>query len=269
MRLIRMVGACLVAALALSVAAVASASAALPELGRCVAVTPGTGEFKGEHCNLPLPGTGNHDWLPGPGAKNKFEGTGPGTTLATPKLKVVCSASLIQGGEYTGAKTATGTLLLKGCINAASHKTCQSNPVKPGEIETSMPVEAELGFIKAGEKAQVGLDLKKGSNAPSFDTFNCGNPNTVPPENELLSTVEGSVIGRILPVNHMVSEFKLTFKALGGKQVPEKFETGAKDVLTEEITIGATKTTEEAALSLAPKEALILVNEEALEIKSF
>lgn len=131
MRTIRTAGLALVAALALGAVASTGASAAVPELGRCVpAETPHTGEYKGRSCIAPAEGKGRYNFIPGPGAKPKFEGTSSDApVLEMPNLTISCSAATFNG-EYTGAKTASVTVDLIGCVNLATLKKCQSNPLK-------------------------------------------------------------------------------------------------------------------------------------------
>jgi hypothetical protein len=253
-----MVGSGVVAVLALCALASASASAAPPELGRCVlAETPKTGEYKNARCTAPsLAGKGNYNFLPGPGEKPKFEGTGSEPRLEMPGLAINCAASTFNG-EYTGAKTASVTVDMIGCVDGATSQKCQSNPLKEGEIETPVPLEGELGFIKWGAGIGVGLDLTR---SPALVTFECGKP----PEATITGVVEGSVIGHLAPTNLMSEEFKLRYRTAGGKQVPEQFEGGTKDTLSVKLTSGLTTTTEEAVF----KEKLVeILNEEPLEIK--
>jgi hypothetical protein len=257
MRRIGMMAACFAAILAASAAVVASASAAFPELGRCVEVAPGTGQYKGKGCLTKAPGKGNHEWLPGPGAKPKFDGSGGEAKLEGPNLKILCSPNTYQG-EYTGPNTLSVTVNFIGCTNIATNQTCQTNPVKPSEIETQGPLEGELGFIRSGSKPVVGLDIKR---APTLVVFECGKA----PEAVLHVSLEGSVIGRIRPVNRMLEETKLGYKASALKQVPEAFEGGVKDTLTAKLIEGVTTTTEELVLVNPLVE---IVNEEPLEIKT-
>jgi hypothetical protein len=251
MKRIGMMG-CMLAVIAVSAVVAATASAALPELGRCVKVAPKTGEYTGASCVNA--GKGAWDWLPGPGALKKFTGTGEATTLETVgKVKIECTASSFAG-EYTGAKTATVTITFVGCTNSVTKKLCGST-VKEGEFETQ-PLEGEIGFIKDVTPIVAGLDLKK---APLVATFECGKL----PEAVTLGTLEGSVIGALKRFNRMVEEQSLTYKALGGKQVPEQFEGGTKDTLTMKLVTGLTTTTEEAGL----KAKVEIANEEPMEIK--
>jgi hypothetical protein len=250
--------ACLAAVLAASMAVVASASAAFPEFGRCVEVAPGTGEYKNSGCTFKAaPGKGNHNWLPGPGANKKFEGSGGEAKLEGPNLKILCSPSTFDG-EYTGTNTASITVNLIGCTDQATNQTCQSNPLKTSEIETPGPLEGELGFIVAGSRPSVGLDLKR---SPLLVAFDCGQL----PETVIHATLEGSVIGRLTPINHMVGESKLRYKTSGTKQIPEAFEGGEKDTLSVKLIEGVTTTTEEVSLKIKLVE---IVNEEAIEVKT-
>src|ERR1700704_741739 len=105
MKLSRMLGACVMAVMALGAVFAAGASASLPELGRCVAVPRGSGEYIGRNCNHKSPtGKGEYNFLPG-AVKNKFEGSTPTVVnLETASLKVQCAAATFNG-EYTGPKT--------------------------------------------------------------------------------------------------------------------------------------------------------------------
>ena len=227
-------------------------------------VKKGTGQYKGAQCLAPAGGKGTYNWLPGPGGKRKFAGSiGPVALATVGGFKVKCSSGDFTG-EYTGTKTASVTLALVGCLNGATLQKCQTTPIKEAEIETQ-PIEAELGFIKGGERPKVGLDLKP---APPI-AFDCG---TFGEETHTLVSVEGSVIGTIQPPNSMRATFKVIYTASKGKQVPERFEGGVKDTLTLQRTVGATTTTEQAGLTIIGIEEipkpLIVENEEPIEIKA-
>jgi hypothetical protein len=260
MRLIKSAGVALFAVLALGAFASVAASAAVPEFGRCVpATTPKTGEYAGAHCTKPAGGKGNYNFIAGPGAKPKFEGTSSeGPILEMPNLKISCSAETYNG-EYTGAKTASVTVDLIGCINAANHKKCQTNLAKEGEIEPPGALEGEIGFVNINGRQNVGIDLKR---SPLIAAFTCGET-TQPPE--LTGTIEGSVIGQLSPLNVMREESRLRYRTAGGKQIPEAFEGGSNDTLTVKLLSGLTTTTEAAALKVKLIEVL---NEEPIEIKA-
>jgi len=258
MRTIKTAGAALVALLALGLAAT-GASAALPEWGRCVpAESAETAEYSGKKCVTPGEGKGKYNFVPEPGPKPKFEGTSTeGVLLKTANLTISCSAATFNG-EYTGPKTASVTVDLIGCLNGNAKK-CQSNPLKEGEIEPPGPLEGEIGFININGFKVVGLDLKR---SPAITTFTCGEPLEVPETN---GTIEGSVIGKIGPLNSMRPELKLVYKTAGNKQIPEAFEGGEKDTLSIKLVSGLTTVTEEAALKIKLVE---IVNEEPMEIKA-
>ncbi len=74
MRRLRMLSVCLIAAFFVGAVASATASAEAPEFGRCVkkAKAEGTG-FEDSGCVTEASGSGaKFEWVPGPGAKNKF-----------------------------------------------------------------------------------------------------------------------------------------------------------------------------------------------------
>jgi hypothetical protein len=258
MRLIRTLGLALVATALLAAVATASASAAAPEFGKCVPAVGKTGEYIGSHCTAPAGGKGKYNWVAGPGAKPKFEGTSETVPIIeSAGLKISCSVATFNG-EYTGAKTASVTVDFIGCLNVATNKKCQTNPAKEGEIEPPGSLEGEIGLININGLKKVGLDLKR---SPTIAGFSCGEPLELP---EVTGTLEGSVIGQISPLNTAREEFKLKYAATGLNQVPESFEGGGKDTLTEKLVSGLTTTEGPAVL----KDKLIpIANEEPIEIK--
>jgi len=255
MRAIRTTGACLVAGLALSAGFAVTAQAALPEFGRCVQVAPKTGEYSGKNCLSPAPGKGKFNFVPGPGAKPKFTGSGSGVVFETVGGKTIACGGSEENGEYTGPKTLKESINYVGCETGAE-VTCQSNPLKAGEIENPS-LEGEIGFIRGPEKPIVGLDLKGTSN---YLTFSCGTP----PEAVTAVTIEGSVIAPIKPIDRMVEEFTRKYKQVHGKQVPEMFAAGPKDTLTTNFISGPEKTTEQTGLASFVE----MTNEEPIEIKA-
>src|SRR5438552_4217893 len=74
MRRTKVIGWGLALACACALVTAASASAELPELGRCVKVSGNTGAYTRANC-LPKSKThtGEYEFLPGPGANNKFQ----------------------------------------------------------------------------------------------------------------------------------------------------------------------------------------------------
>jgi hypothetical protein len=268
MRQIKVVMGVLAATLAVGAFAAASASAAVPEVGRCTKTASKTGAYKYKACVIPSPShTGAFEWEPGPGAAPKFAGLIGLVTLETVgKVKLQCGSGQFTG-EWTGPKTASVNLLFGGCLDAAG-KSCQTSPTGQAEIKSEQPVEGELGFIEGGERPKVGLDLKPKAPSTVLLAFTCGGP----PETGVGEpwTVEGSVIGQIKPTNNMVAAFKLIYKAVAGTQNPEQFESGTKDTLITNRIVGiAPPITEQAGLTLRDETQVIVIEgEEPLEIKS-
>src|SRR2546426_1247576 len=105
MRRTKVIGWGLALACACGLMSAASASAELPELGRCVKVV-GTGAYTRANC-LPFSKThtGEYEWLPGPGASPAFKARLSNTKLETVNGKKIVCTFLFIDGEFTGAKT--------------------------------------------------------------------------------------------------------------------------------------------------------------------
>jgi alpha-tubulin suppressor-like RCC1 family protein len=240
----------------------------LPEVGRCVKVTTKKGAYKYGNCIVSAPGhKGSFEWMPGPGPQPKFE-----AEIGTPKLetvgkkKVGCTAGFLQG-EWTGAKTATITLIeLSGCGTATTK--CATS-IAGSSIKNQNPLEGALGLIVGGEKPLVGLDIKPKSPSTEVLSFICGQP-TVEPPGEAWS-IEGSVIGSIKPPDSMHTEFQLLYAASGGLQSYERFEGGLKDtLLVTRVIEGEPARGEQAGLTLkgSEKSFIVLTGEEPVEFKA-
>ena len=77
--------------------------------------------------------------------------------------------------------------------------------------------------------------------------------------------VEGAVIGRVTPLDQMASALELRYRQSGGKQIPELFEGGPREILTLTATgLSGAKTAEQAGL----KAKGTRTNEVPLEIKA-
>jgi hypothetical protein len=250
MRNIRFAGA-LAAALAIgALAAMApSAGAAVPEFGRCVKVEGKSGKYAGSTCIKQAAKGGSYEWTPLTSEdRYTFAGSGGGATLtAAGHLPISCTSTNISG-EYTGAKTATIKLELQACLNAEG-KDCTSltNPQTKSLIET-LPLEAELGFIKNEEVGtrhvvQTGLDIKPKSPLTDLVIYECGNPLET-------SRREGSVIGKLTPFDKMTTVSDLAVTARKGVQIPEMFEGGPKDTLSTTIMSGVSSETLATTLNI-------------------
>ena len=233
MKTIRLVTMAVLAVVTTGAVGAASASAfEPPELGRCVKVAAGTGNFTSATCvKKELAGKfGSYEWNPG-AAKPKFTTTGGvGTLTALSGVTVVCKTEA-SGGEFNTPQTVTGvTVRFTGCESAGFK--CATAGAKEGEIVTN-PLEGRLGIINKGKK-QIGEGLfPTAADGGLYVTFNCGVA--------LHITVGGSVINPITPIDKMigpgltVTHETLKYKATAGKQIPEKFETGLTDILITEI----------------------------------
>ena len=274
MRGIRIAAVCLLAAAAAGAIATTSASAALPELGRCKNVGTG-GAYSSNGCIKVAPThNGRFEWSPGPGDKPKFEAPviGEVALVTVGGVKIGCGPSEIVG-EWLDGKKASVNIAFHGCLETTTKKTCTTpeiGPQKESEIKTLEPLEGEIGFIsgKGGEKPKVGIDLKSKSSMPML-TFTCGGPPAEPNGEPVSWTVEGSVIGELKPIDAMKTEGKAIFRAVAGKQVPEKFEEGVTDVPIAKYGTPTPSTTEEAGLTLREERMTIVTeSEEPLEIKA-
>jgi len=260
MEQIKSLGRWTLAALVLVVIAVPAASAALPEVGRCVKVAKGTGAYKGGACvTHATGGGGSYEWMPVTGTeKQAFAGSGSSPIITTAGHTTLTCVTGNYSGEWTGPKNASVQIELQGCTNSAS-QGCQTTPVQPTEIRGV--VEAEIGFIKSEAPGiSVGFDLKPQPPSTALATYECGNLGE-------LNRIEGSVIAKILPINRMTTSTSLTYKVskATGQQVPESFEGGPKDTLSTTFMNGVESSTGESALKMFD---YVGTNTNPLEIKA-
>jgi len=261
MEQIKSLGGWLLAALVLAAITVPAASAALPEVGRCVKVAKGTGAYKGGACvTHATGGGGSYEFVPVTATeKQEFNGSGSSPIITTVgHTTITCVTGNLKKGEWTGPKNATVELELQGCTNSAS-QGCQTTPVQPTEIRGI--VEAEIGFIKSTAPGiSVGFDLKPQPPLTSLVTYECGNLGE-------LNRLEGSVIAKALPLNKMATTTSLTYKVskATGQQVPEMFEGGVKDTLSTTFMSGVESSTGESTLKLTE---YVGTNTNPLEIKA-
>jgi len=136
MKLIRIVGLCLVAVFAMSAVVAASASAALPEFS-------------------------------GPFPKPFKSKSGAVLIETASRVKARCKAGT-NVGEVTGPKTDVVTLRLTGC--EADGFKCSTKGATEGEIVSS-PLSSTLGYINKAKK-EVGIALESATGAAA--EFTCG-----------------------------------------------------------------------------------------------
>jgi alpha-tubulin suppressor-like RCC1 family protein len=212
----------------------------LPEVGRCVKVAVGTGKYSGAAC-LTLATKTNakkYEWMPvGVTEKPAFLGSGLETTLTTAGHSTIKCLAANFSGEWTGPKTASVNVEFQACTSSTGAQ-CQTvtNPNNKSEILLK-GVLGELGFIRYEEVegkviSVVGLDLKPQPPMTSLATYECTGSSQA-------GHIEGSVIGKITPINKMTTEQKLLYYATkAGEQRPEAFQGAPKDTLITSFTEG-------------------------------
>jgi len=276
MRRIRIVGLCLVSVFAIGAVTATGASAfgEPPEVGRCLKKTGGA--WKDGGCKTASkPGEEKFEWYPAykaaqngetklaeklkftskskPETSIQLETTGagnPGKVKSVVKCKEQTST-----GEVTGPKTNKATnVVFTGC--ESSGLKCKSS--KGGEVEGEIKVnnlDGNLGIEKTGEtKAK---DKVANRYVPTggghFVDFACGG---------IAVEVRGAVLNPVT-ANAMKLTATVKFVAKGGKQKPEKFVGGVKEVLESKFS-NVPGEFEQSGQTLTT----IQTNEEKLEINT-
>jgi alpha-tubulin suppressor-like RCC1 family protein len=216
--------------------------AGLPEAGRCVKVAPGTGKYSSGSCLTPAKreSAKKYEWMPASVTEQLgFSGSGVETTLTTAGHSTIKCIGAALSGEWTGPRTASVTAEFHGCTNASGAQ-CQTvpNPTKTKSLMTFFGVLGELGYIKYEEvegklRIAVGLDLKPyPPGNPSLASYECTGSSEV-------GHIEGSVIGKLTPINTMTTTSNLLYFARkSGEQIPEYFQGAPKDTLMTSFTSG-------------------------------
>ncbi len=223
-----------------------------PEFGRCVKVSGG-GEFTDAGCQTESQGgAGGYEWFSGV-ARPGFSTVGrPGTIVkletAGSKEKVTCAGET-SAGEITGAKTVGDvTITFTGCESAGGK--CTSSGLAEGELQ-STTLEGTLGVEKTTEKGgketlHAALVLYPAGRSGPFLEYACA------------TTGQAVLYGAVIAPVHSGKMLKTTaFKlaASAGRQKPESFEGGLREVLTDSLD-------EQVGLSLTASQT----NEEAFEV---
>jgi hypothetical protein len=256
MKGIRLGRRCLLAFMILGAIAAATASAAeyevraLPEVGHCVQVAVGTGEYKGGNCITHETGTkGKWNWVPASATENlTFEGAGTEVILATAGHSTIECVVTNVTGTFSGPKTATAKMEFQGCKNTLEEQ-CHSASAENQIV--SPPLEAEVGFIRnelieGKYRIKVGIDFKAQTPLTQMLVYQCGEAGLE------TATVEGSVIATDRPIDKRTKENNLVFSVKRLKQIqePEKFQEGLKDTLITKFTSGIESTTAPSTLSM-------------------
>jgi hypothetical protein len=167
------------------------------------------------------------EFVLGTGAPPSFESILKTTKLETvgAGVRVTCRRG-VDHGAVTGIKTVAMTVILRECGIPGAAVPCGSPGAQPGEI-VAPSLTGTLGYIR--KPTVVGLAVS--SSAPPITSFVCGSGE--------LHIVEGSVIGKITPINVIVTppeHYTLTFTQKEGKQKPRKFAGGPEDILFTSIS---------------------------------
>jgi hypothetical protein len=180
MKPVRVVRACLLAAVALGAVGVATASAEAPEFGRCLKkAEPSLPGYSDSKCTKAATEAknGKYEWVPGavPG-KNGFEIAGGVLTWATKAGQTMTCTSMKGEGEYslTNNKRWSGVVLeVAGCTHGFGGVPCTTTGRASGELVFN-ELEAEVGYEDLSKKTTA-LKLYPASSAgDKFITFKCG-----------------------------------------------------------------------------------------------
>jgi hypothetical protein len=225
-----------------------------PDFGRCVKV-PGGGEFTTAGCQVEsATATGNYEWTPGVVNGGFTTSIKPATTVkletSISREKVTCTGES-SAGEITGAHTVGNlTITLTGCESLGGK--CTTAGLTEGELQTAS-LEGVLGIERITERlgketVHAALDLYPAGGSGAFLEYTCGTSG--------LSIIDGSVMAPVLSGKTLkTTSFKLAASA--GKQKPEAFEGGVREVLTNSLA-------EQVGLSLSATQT----NEEAVEVNT-
>lgn len=236
----------------------ASASAEAPEFGRCLKTKGGEGlKYTTAKCTVVASGEKeNFEWYAGFGSTRPLEKAGFTTALEPATIavlttvagtKITCSGET-GGGAYTGSKTVGGIVLkFTGCETGGTR--CANGGQFEGHV-TWNELDGSLGIWRTGETAAKdgpGISLKP-TTGEQLVEFACAG---------LLVKIKGAVILPV-PGNTMKLSAMVKLNAHNGKQKPESFVGGPREVLECKFSVAAY---EQCALTLA----MTWTNEEKVE----
>lgn len=226
-KLLKTLALCAVAACALSLAMVGSASAAAPEYGRCLKAEKNvkkewTGSFSDSKCTKKVTAEekakkGKYEWFPGVVKKFQTSTGGKGILEEVGKNAVGCKSET-STGEYFGTKEVKNVIVkFKDCESGPF--TCTSAGHAEGELETNA-LEGRVVWENEALKKPA-LELFPAAGKEQFIEFTCGAALTV--------AVKGAILVPVKP-NKMSETVTLKYKAKHGFQTPEYYEEGGKKV---------------------------------------
>jgi hypothetical protein len=272
-RHLRMLGLCLVAVLAVAVAAAGTASAATPEWGQCYEKTGG--KYADSNCQTKAAkGAGKYEWRKATQiTKKKFSGGSESTSRpllvsaveecvrTRGKTDPGCEGEEVKEGIHTEieceSETNTGEISGKDEVKNVDARFfgCKligtapcSNTATSGEINVNV-LKGKLGYInKNATPKEVGVLLEPATKKGLFAQFECGNlvevlvgaaPGTTDETGHYATKGGGDgIISSITPVNTMTSDFTQVFTSehLVDENIPSKFEgSGPLKVLEDEV----------------------------------
>jgi hypothetical protein len=174
MKRIRIVGLCLVVVFATAAVLSASAFAAAPEFGKCVAKAGG--KYKNNGCTEEEAGKEKYEWEP-LSSPVKFESEMPSGDKATleseKKSKVVCTKEHSVGEIGNAHEVKKVVATFENC--EFSGLKCSTKGSAEGEIVT-VPMDGGIGYEKEGTKGHLNAKLAeelKPESGTLFVTFEC------------------------------------------------------------------------------------------------
>jgi len=245
MNRVKVITACVVAALVVGAMAASVASAfteQAPEVGRCLKLTGG--RFKDGNCKTAAKVTSEkkYEWYPAFGPNGKGEEKliepskrtytavskeGTAIQLETVHSEIVRCKKQTSEGEYTGPKTNRAfNIVFTGC-ESGGNICISTNPkaTNKGEILVK-ELDGEIGIETFGATSATDkiANLFKPVSGEILTEFECVGLKLVG-KGEVMVPIKG---------NTMLTTQTVTFKATKGKQKPEKFATdpsGTKRIL--------------------------------------
>jgi hypothetical protein len=271
-RHVRMMGLCLAAACAIAAVLASSASAGLPEFGKCEPKTGG--KYSNSNCTTKAKkGAGAYEWLNAEhfsGAVKEFSnGSGEKTPAVLTSRFIACFTGYERlpkcredekEEEYATVKIECEEVYDNGEFSSKSDKEVRNvhvtfkeckgigtectNTATAGVIETNL-LEGTLGYIKKTAPKEVGVDIKPQSGS-IFAEFHCGGQigtvvggakATEGPAHPPSGGGDG-IIGTVTPINEMTSTISQAFVVNEEtfENIPNKFEGKPVQVLEDYLT---------------------------------
>jgi hypothetical protein len=203
-----------------------------PEFGRCTKVVGKAGKYSNGGCTKNVVGSKTEkefEWTSGPGAKNKYTGSGAASTLfeTTEGYSAGCASEKASGEYVKGSdnKHLTMTLEYSGCkvINspggAINGAPCQTGGKASGEAADN-PLVGEVGWLDKAKKLTALLLEPAPGYAPNFTPIvECAGYGF---------QVRTHGRGLLVPIKNdaMKKEEALKFKQTKGIQEPDAWHVG-------------------------------------------